>query len=81
MSSIYVFIHKLCIFTCHLPLVVTLAFCPDGAQLAVSSLDAQIAFWDVAGSVQTGSIDGRWDLSVGRRDLDKVTAKKLAGGV
>ena len=61
--------------------MVTLAFRPDGAQLAVSSLDAQITFWDVGTSVVTGSIEGRQDLSVGRRDLDKVTAKKMAGGV
>ncbi len=64
---------------CHV--VVTLAFRPDGAQLAVSSLDAQITFWDMAASIVTGSIEGRNDLSVGRRDGDRVTAKKLAGSV
>ena len=61
--------------------VITLAFRPDGAQLAVSSLDGQISFWDIANSVQTGSIEGRQDLQVGRRETDKVTARKLAGSV
>lgn len=73
------FISNQYVFACNA--VVTLAFRPDGAQLAVSSLDAQITFWDVGTSVVTGSIEGRHDLSVGRRDLDKVTAKKMAGGV
>ena len=68
---------KLSVFS----LVVTLVFRPDGAQLAVSSLDGQISFWDVSRSVQTGSIEGRRDLSVGRRETDKVTAKQLSGGV
>ncbi len=61
--------------------VVTLAFRPDGGQLAVSSLDAQITFWDMTTSLVTGSIEGRHDLRVGRREGDKVTAKKLEGSV
>ena len=47
----------------------------------MSSLDGQLSFWNVATSVQTGSIEGRHDLEVGRREWDKVTAKKLTGGV
>ena len=30
------------------PLVLALTFRPDGVQLAVASLDAQITFWDIA---------------------------------
>ena len=32
-------------------------------------------------AVQVGSIEGRNDLEVGRRSVDKVTAKTLAGGM
>lgn len=61
--------------------MVCVVFRPDGAELAVSSLDGQLSFWSVANAVQTGSIEGRHDLEVGRRDHDKVTARKLSGGV
>ena len=72
--------HKLCLSETFAYVVVTHCFRPDGKQLAVASLDGQISFWDVLNSVQTGSIEGRNDLHVGRRTTDKVTAKKLAGG-
>lgn len=45
----------------------------------MATLDGQISFWDVASAVQTGSIEGRNDLHVGRRESDRVTAKKIAG--
>ena len=61
--------------------VVCTVFRPDGEELTVSSLDGQLSFWNVANSVQTGSIEGRHDLEVGRRESDKVTAKKLTGGM
>ena len=61
--------------------MVTHAFRPDGKQLAVASLDGQISFWDMLNAIQTGSIEGRNDLHIGRRVSDKVTAKKLAGAM
>ena len=61
--------------------VVCAIFRPDGEELAVSSLDGQLSFWNVANAVQTGSIEGRHDLEVGRREGDRVTAKKLTGGM
>ena len=61
--------------------MITHCFRPDGHQLAVATLDGQISFWDVVNAVQTGSIEGRNDLHIGRRDTDKVTAKKIAGAV
>lgn len=65
-----------------LPLFSALAvtFRPDGAELAVATLNAQITFWDPEDAVQTGSIEGRHDLKTGRRELDKVTAKHSAKG-
>lgn len=61
--------------------VICVVFRPDGEELAVSSLDGQLSFWNVANAVQTGSIEGRHDLEVGRREWDKVTAKTLTGGM
>ncbi|KAJ6667645.1 hypothetical protein lerEdw1_016766 [Lerista edwardsae] len=56
------------------------AFRPDGNELAVASLDGQIIFWDHENAVQTGSIVGRHDLQMGRKELDKITAKQSAKG-
>ncbi|XP_058152309.1 LOW QUALITY PROTEIN: periodic tryptophan protein 2 homolog [Dasypus novemcinctus] len=55
-------------------------FRPDGAELAVATLNSQIIFWDPENAVQMGSIEGRHDLKTGRRELDKVTAKHSAKG-
>lgn len=60
--------------------VLAVAFRPDGHQLAVATLDAQITFWDPINSVQVGSIDGRHDLGYTRKELDKITAKKSSFG-
>ncbi|KAM8977784.1 periodic tryptophan protein 2 homolog [Pelodytes ibericus] len=56
------------------------AFRPDGKELAVASLDGQITMWDSEKGNQTGSIEGRHDLQMGRKELDKVTAKHSAKG-
>lgn len=55
-------------------------FRPDGAELAVATLDSQITFWDPENAAQTGSIEGRRDLKTGRKELDKITAKHAAKG-
>ncbi|PVD35255.1 hypothetical protein C0Q70_06536 [Pomacea canaliculata] len=60
--------------------VLALTFRPDGQELAVATLNAQIVFWNPFTSVQTGSIEGRHDLGYGRRDTDLVTGKTLAAG-
>ncbi|XP_048350885.1 periodic tryptophan protein 2 homolog [Sphaerodactylus townsendi] len=60
--------------------VLAVAFSPDGNELAVASLDGQITFWDHDNAVQTGSIEGRHDLQMGRKELDKITAKQAAKG-
>ncbi|KAK2509227.1 hypothetical protein MC885_009195 [Smutsia gigantea] len=57
-----------------------LTFRPDGAELAVATLNAQITFWDPEKATQTGSIEGRHDLKTGRKELDKITAKHSAKG-
>ncbi|XP_069748532.1 PWP2 small subunit processome component [Narcine bancroftii] len=53
-------------------------FRPDGKELAVVTLDGQISLWDHRTAVQTGSIEGRHDLQMGRREQDKVTARHSA---
>ncbi|NWY28743.1 PWP2 protein, partial [Pheucticus melanocephalus] len=60
--------------------VLVVAFRPDGKELAVAALNGQITFWDHDNAVQTGSIEGRHDLQMGRKELDKITAKQAAKG-
>ncbi|XP_075053645.1 periodic tryptophan protein 2 homolog [Mixophyes fleayi] len=55
-------------------------FRPDGGELAVASLDGQITMWEPEKGSQTGSIEGRHDLELGRKELDKVTAKHSSKG-
>ncbi len=70
-----------CYIHCCTCAVITHCFRPDGRQLAVATLDGQISFWDVVNAMQTGSVEGRNDLHIGRRVTDKVTAKKIAGAM
>lgn len=50
---------------------------PDGREVAVSTLDGQISFFNPYTSEQIGTIEGRHDLYVGRRETDLVTAKTI----
>ncbi|KAF9239823.1 WD40-repeat-containing domain protein [Melanogaster broomeanus] len=54
--------------------VLSVAFRPDGAEIAASTLDGQITLFDVRSSKQTGMIDGRKDISGGRKADDRVSA-------
>ncbi|THH11416.1 hypothetical protein EW145_g645 [Phellinidium pouzarii] len=60
--------------------VIALAFRPDGKELAASSLDGQIAFWDVALGKQTTLIEGRKDISGGRKADDRRSAANSSSG-
>ncbi|KAF5381370.1 hypothetical protein D9615_008306 [Tricholomella constricta] len=60
--------------------VLTLAFRPDGKELAASTLDGQITFFDVQESKQTNVIDGRKDVSGGRKADDRVSAANSSSG-
>ncbi|KAE8367606.1 WD40-repeat-containing domain protein [Aspergillus caelatus] len=59
--------------------VLSVAFRPDGKQVAASSLDGQLTFWSVADAVQESGIDGRHDVSGGRKMADRQTAANAAG--
>uniref|UniRef100_T1JPG3 Uncharacterized protein n=1 Tax=Strigamia maritima TaxID=126957 RepID=T1JPG3_STRMM len=60
--------------------VLAVAYRPDGKELAVATLDAQITFFEIPTLDQTGSIEGRNDLGSGRRDTDLVTPKSVLKG-
>ena len=60
--------------------VLALAFRPDGHELAASTLDGQISFWDITQGKQTGVIEGRKDISGGRRADDRMAATNNASG-
>jgi periodic tryptophan protein 2 len=57
-----------------------LAFRPDGLEVAVSTLDGQIVFWDVRAALQRTLIEGRKDISGGRKAEDRVTAANNSSG-
>ncbi|KAL2846019.1 WD40-repeat-containing domain protein [Aspergillus pseudodeflectus] len=59
--------------------ILSVAFRPDGKQIAASSLDGQLTFWSVADAVQVAGIDGRRDVSGGRKITDRTTAANAAG--
>lgn len=53
---------------------------PDGQELAVATLNGEISFWNPQTATQTGSVAGRHDLEMGRKETDKITAKQSAKG-
>ncbi|XP_026745468.1 periodic tryptophan protein 2 homolog [Trichoplusia ni] len=52
-------------------------FRPDGEEIAVSTLDGNITFFNVTTGDQTGSIEGRNDLGSGKSDTDLITPEKM----
>ncbi|KAL8804196.1 MAG: hypothetical protein Q9182_002738 [Xanthomendoza sp. 2 TL-2023] len=52
---------------------------PDSKQIAVSTLDGQLTFWSVSEGIQSASLDGRRDISGGRKVTDRRTAANAAG--
>lgn len=60
--------------------VLAVAFRPDGKELAASTLDGQITFFDVALGKQTNVIEGRRDISGGRKADDRMAASNNSSG-
>ncbi|EOO01492.1 putative periodic tryptophan protein 2 protein [Phaeoacremonium minimum UCRPA7] len=56
-----------------------IAFRPDSLQLAISTLDGQLTFWSVSEAEQVAGLDGRRDVSGGRKITDRRTAANVAG--
>lgn len=59
--------------------VLCVAVRPDSNQIAVSTLDGQLTFWSVAEATQETGVDGRRDVSGGRKTSDRRTAANVAG--
>ena len=58
--------------------VLNVAVRPDSLQLAVSTLDGQLTFWSMEAE-QVAGLDGRRDVSGGRKVTDRRTAANVAG--
>lgn len=54
--------------------ITDVAIRPDSKQIAVSTLDGQITFWSVSEATQEAGMDGRRDISGGRKLGDRRTA-------
>lgn len=52
---------------------------PDSKQIAVSTLDGQLTFWSLSEGTQEAGLDGRRDVSGGRKITDRRTAANVAG--
>ncbi|KAL2135404.1 hypothetical protein VTI74DRAFT_8637 [Chaetomium olivicolor] len=59
--------------------VLDIAFRPDSLQIAISTLDGQLSFWSVSEAQQISGVDGRRDVSGGRRITDRRAAANVAG--
>ncbi|AOA62879.1 90S pre-ribosomal component [Komagataella phaffii] len=53
---------------------------PDGKEVAVSTLNGQILFWNVESGNQTNFIDAKRDIQVGRYSDDRFEAKNSKRG-
>ncbi|KAH8828903.1 WD40-repeat-containing domain protein [Flagelloscypha sp. PMI_526] len=60
--------------------VLAVAFRPDGRELAASTLNGQIMLFNVEESKQTNTIEGRKDISGGRKADDRVSAANNSSG-
>ncbi|KAL2760510.1 hypothetical protein ACRALDRAFT_1025529 [Sodiomyces alcalophilus JCM 7366] len=59
--------------------ILDIAVRPDSLQLAVSTLDGQLTFWNITDAEQVSGLDGRRDVSGGRKATDRRTAANVAG--
>ncbi|MQM11932.1 hypothetical protein Taro_044846 [Colocasia esculenta] len=60
--------------------VLTVVYRPDGKQIACSTLDGQIHFWDPINGLLMGTIEGRRDIAGGRLMTDRRTAANSSSG-
>ncbi|KAL2926244.1 Periodic tryptophan protein 2 [Bienertia sinuspersici] len=64
----------------HVHDVLTVVYRPDGKQLACSTLDGQINFWDPLDGSLMYSIEGRRDIAGGRLMTDRRSAANSTSG-
>ncbi|KAF2323261.1 hypothetical protein GH714_034366 [Hevea brasiliensis] len=60
--------------------VLTVVYRPDGRQLACSTLDGQIHFWDPINGLLMYTIEGRRDIAGGRLMTDRRSAANSTAG-
>jgi periodic tryptophan protein 2 len=60
--------------------VLALAFRPDGKELAITTLDGQVTLYDADQGRQKSVIEGRKDVSGGRKADDRMTAANNSSG-
>lgn len=60
--------------------VLTVVYRPDGRQLACSTLDGQIHFWDPIDGLLMYSIEGSRDIAGGRLMTDRRSASNSSSG-
>lgn len=60
--------------------VLTVVYRPDGKQLACSTLDGQIHFWDPIDGLLMFTIEGRRDIAGGRLMTDRRSAANSTSG-
>ncbi|XAR50577.1 hypothetical protein NMG60_11004934 [Bertholletia excelsa] len=60
--------------------VLTVVYRPDGKQLACSTLDGQIHFWDPINGLLMSTIEGRRDIAGGRLMTDRRSAANSSAG-
>lgn len=59
--------------------LLSIAVSPDSQELAASTLDGQLTFWNISNASQTSVLDGRRDVSGGRKVTDRRMAANVAG--
>ncbi|MCJ1261214.1 hypothetical protein MMC22_001078 [Lobaria immixta] len=59
--------------------VLRVAIRPDSKQVAISTLDGQLTFWSISEASQESGVDGRRDISGGRRLTDRRAAANVSG--
>lgn len=60
--------------------VLTVVYRPDGKQLACSTLDGQIYFWDPMDGLLMCTIEGRRDIAGGRLTTDRRSSANSSSG-
>nr|QEX51138.1 putative periodic tryptophan protein 2 isoform X1 [Cymbidium ensifolium] len=60
--------------------VLTVVYRPDGKQIACSTLDGQIVFWDPLDGILMYTIEGRRDITGGRLMTDRRSAANSTSG-
>ncbi|KAK0752155.1 WD40-repeat-containing domain protein [Schizothecium vesticola] len=59
--------------------ILDIAFRPDSLQIAISTIDGQLTFWAVSEAEQVAGLDGRRDVSGGRKINDRRSAANVGG--